>query len=170
MRTPLVILLSLLPLPIAFALDRFSKWLRIRFPRYGAFQTKQEQVFRIKPYHRILYSATFVFVYAVLFTQLYAFRVARQIRTGKGKTVRVWQTGTGDGAMIQGALIGTTSKYLFLWDSAHGATRILPVENISQVMIARGRAGFVDSAQTAVPANKPAPASTAPVRPPTTPP
>lgn len=159
-RTPLVIIVSLLPLPLAFAVERFGKWLRVRFPRYGAYQAKQRERLGIKAHHRLWWFAGFVFIYAVLFTQLFAFRVSRQIRTGKGKIVRVWPTGGGDGAMIQGALIGTTSKYLFLWDSTRAATRIIPVENISQVLIARRRVGFADTVTT--PPTKTAPAAPRP--------
>ena len=166
-RTPLVILLSLLPVPIAFAIDRGGKWLRVRFPRYGAFQAKQEQVLRIQPHHRIYYSAVFVFTYAVLFTQLYAFRVARQIRSGRGRIVRVIPTGAPQATMIQGVLIGTTSKYLFLYDSDRVMTRVLPVENIAEVMISRRRSGFADSPASPVtktaPPSPPAPAQV-PVR------
>jgi hypothetical protein len=144
-RTPLVIVLSLVPLPLAIALDRFGKRLRARYPRYRAYQEKQERLLGVKPHHRVFYSGAFVFTYAVLFTQLYAFRVSKQIRAGKGKIVRVQPVGSPEGSAIQGVLIGTTSKYLFLWDTNRTMTRILPVENVAQVLVPRRRSTDPDT-------------------------
>ena len=167
-RTPLIILLSLLPIPLAFLLDRFGKQLRARFPKYRAYQERQEKLLRLEPHHRVYVWVVFVFIYAVLFTQLYAFRVARQIRAGQGKIIRVEGTGDGESAPIQGVLIATTAKYLFVYDTSSAFTRILPVENIRQVLVARRRSGFVDTAPAAAVRGKQVPpAPAAPTKAPT---
>lgn len=86
-RAPLIILLSLLPLPLLLVLSWFDRWSRRRFPRYAALSRRSEQAMGGERRARFLSRAFFVVISAVMFTRLYAERVAKAIKRGEGRRV-----------------------------------------------------------------------------------
>src|SRR5688572_14420491 len=81
-RAPLIIVLSLLPLPLLLVLAWFDRWSKRRFPRYAAFSRRSEQLVGGERRARLVSRVFFVATYAVLFTMLYAERVAEGIKRG----------------------------------------------------------------------------------------
>ena len=129
LRTPLVIVLSVLPLPLVWLLIRSNEWLRHRFPQYGSWD------------RRVLGTAgqramwgLFVLIYAVLFTQLYAERVADRIKEGHGREVQV-ELASGARFASRTLLLGTTSKFVFLYLPMEKKTHVVPIENLSRLVV-----------------------------------
>jgi len=135
-RTPLVIMLSVVPVFILLAGQYLNKlWLK-RFPSKKPgpgpwWNTDDPKVWAVL-------GTVFVIIYAIYFTELYARRVARDIRNGKGKHVTVELMGA-PGAVTADPtlLLGTTGKFVFLYYPQRNQTRIIPVENISSITVAR---------------------------------
>lgn len=88
----------------------------------------------------------FIFVlYSYLFISIYGDWKANEIKAGKGQVIRVQLTEpvpdnggenqAGNEVVIQGILLGSTNKYLFLYDPESGITSAMPEENIVRVLI-----------------------------------
>jgi len=94
--------------------------------------------------HPITQLVIFV-LYSYLFISLYGGWKARQIKAGEGQVIRVQLTEpvvdnrdenqAGSNVIIQGILLGSTNKYLFLYDPESGITSAMPEENIVRVLI-----------------------------------
>jgi hypothetical protein len=129
LRTPLVIILSLLPLPLVWLFIRFNEWLRRRFPRYAGWDSRmQTSTVRIGVW------TFFVLVYATLFVQIYAERVTDRIKAGHGREVQVELT-SGAPFPSRTLLLGTTSKFVFLYLPAEKKTHVIPIENLSRLVV-----------------------------------
>jgi hypothetical protein len=135
LRTPLVILLSLLPVPLAWLLFRLNGWLRLRYPAYGKWDRGMEnRLFAGSILRRYLSRAFFVLVYATVFTQLYAERVTDRIKAGHGREVQV-ELANGAPFTSRTLLLGTTAKYVFLYLPAEKKTHVIPIENVSRLVV-----------------------------------
>ena len=135
LRTPLVILLSLLPVPLAWLLFQLNHWLRRRYPRYGSWDRGMEnRLFADSAARRYLSRAFFVLVYAIVFTQLYAERVADRIKAGHGREVRV-ELANGTPFTSRTLLLGTTAKYVFLYLPAEKQTHVVPIESVLRLVV-----------------------------------
>ncbi|MFP5284507.1 MAG: hypothetical protein ACLGI9_02100 [Thermoanaerobaculia bacterium] len=134
LRTPLVIVLSALPLLLAWLLLRSNEWLRRRFPRYGSWDRGLDsRIFKTVEARRTFWGF-FVLIYAALFTQIYAERVSSRIKAGHGREVRVDLT-SGARFSSRTLLLGTTSKFVFLYLPAEKRTHVIPIENLSQLVV-----------------------------------
>lgn len=147
-RRPLVILLCLLPLVILAMGRQIRRWARQKSNRYDQF-VKRSTVLRIaNPGLTIASYGLFVFIYAVLFMQLYAAFVAKRVKSGHGLQVTVERT-TGLNPEEKPILLGTTSKYVFLYYRGRKETEIVPVGAVSRVTVdsRRRREREADSAR-----------------------
>ena len=141
-RTPLVILLSILPIFILWAVTRLRRRARKAFPRYDKWSKRYEGTIWDMENPRIGGPIGFVFVviYAILFTQLYALRVADDIKAGRGRVVKVEMIVPGSVPTTDTTLlIGTTGKFVFLYNQRSNHTRIVPFENVSSISVVARR-------------------------------
>jgi hypothetical protein len=140
-RTPFVILLSLLPVPLAWALFHANQWLMRLLPRYAQLtrRTYGSAIDRPAMYRWVW--AFFIIIYAVLFAQRYAERQANRIKAGRGRPVEVRVTSSDPAELARWAagdttlLIGTTSRFVFLYHPATRRTDIVPVEQIERLTV-----------------------------------
>jgi hypothetical protein len=141
-RTPLVIILSILPVLILWTITRVRRRARKMFPRYDKFSKRYEGTVWDMENPRIggPIGVVFVVIYAILFTQLYALRVADNIKAGRGRVVRVEMIVPGTVPTTDTTLlIGTTGKFVFLYDARANQTRIIPFENVSSISVVAKR-------------------------------
>ena len=136
MRAPLVILLAILPALIVLLVGKVVAWARRKFPRYDArYKRNEGKWWSAEPLRGPIWIA-FIVVYAILFTQLYAKRVASAIRAGNGRKVRIeFANGAPQSAELP-TLIGTTGSFIFLYYPAANETRIIPFDAVSSITIA----------------------------------
>lgn len=153
-RNPLVILLSLLPVALLFALQRARVTARNKSARYDAFSRKIDSSRWNSLSARIFIYGWFVVVYAIVFTQLYAQWESGRVKSGKGRRVAFVRN---DGVISdeQPILLGTTGKFLFLYYPSRKATEIVPIDNATVLTVdsrrqkereADSAAAFTDSA------------------------
>ncbi len=131
LRTPLVIILALLPLPVVWLLTRINEWFRRRFPSYARLDSRIQGK---NPATRVGMWAFFVLVYATFFIQMYAERVTDRIKAGHGREVQVELT-SGARFSSRTLLLGTTSKFVFLYLPAEKKTHVIPIENLSRLVV-----------------------------------
>ena len=141
LRDPLIVLVCIAPLPLVALYFRGAYWLRRRFPTsWWATGGARGQEFQRK-YRGALFVAT-VLVWALAFSLQYASKVARDLRSGKGRRVQVeLVAGTlrQPGDTLLPLLLGTTQKYLFLYDDVRQVTSVVPVDNVAQIRYDRRR-------------------------------
>ena len=134
-RAPLIILLSLLPIPLLLVVGWFDRWARRRFPRYGALSRRSEAAMGGERRARLLSRGLFVVIYAVMFTLLYAERVAQDIKQGRGRRVEVELVDGKAGPGELPVLLGTTAKFVFLYYPTTRRTHVVPSENIARIVV-----------------------------------
>ena len=128
-REPLVMLVSVAPIPLWWLYMRSARAVVMRIPRL---REKQLEYDKRSPNLTRAIGAVAVMLWSIAFSATYAKRVVRQIRTGKAKTVRVEPSA---GAPIVGPLIGTTARFVFVFDRAALKTHVVPVENIARIVL-----------------------------------
>jgi hypothetical protein len=134
-RAPLIILLSLLPLPLLFLLAWFDRWSKRRFPRYAAFSRRSEQMVGGARRAQLVSRVFFVATYAILFTMMYAERVAEDIKRGSGRRVQAELVTGMPGPTELPILLGTTAKFVFLYYPSARRTHVVPAENIARIVV-----------------------------------
>jgi hypothetical protein len=130
LRTPLVIVLALLPLPLVWLFTRFNEWLRRRFPRYASWD---DHVGKTSAARGGVWTF-FVLIYATFFIQIYAERVTNRIKAGHGREVQAELT-SGVPFPSRTLLLGTTSKFIFLYLPVEKKTHVIPIENLSRLVV-----------------------------------
>ena len=138
-RTPLIIILSMLPLVIMWAINELHRRARQRYRPYANWAKRIEGTGWDMDNPRIGLPvwALFVIIYASLFTQIYAKMVANQIKNGKGRVVNVELVNPGSlRAADTPLLIGTTGKFVFLYYPRLRQTRIVPIGNVASIGVA----------------------------------
>jgi hypothetical protein len=136
-QSPAVIGLAILPALMIWALVVGRRWLRRRIPRYDAYARRHETQYG-KAYlnaFRIMLPTLFL-SYAMLFTLEYARRSAGKIIHGTGHRVRVTRTAPIAADSAPRLLVGTTSKYLFFYDTLAKSTDIVPIDNVAALTVA----------------------------------
>jgi hypothetical protein len=85
----------------------------------------------------------FVVVYFAAFTLYYAQYVADRLRAGEGRPVRVaLQTpGVGGVTQLDGILLGTTSRYVFVYQRSDSTAHVVPTESVSDMTVHRRPVG-----------------------------
>lgn len=151
-RAPLIILLSLLPIPLLLLIGWFDRWTRRRFPRYAALSRRSEAAMGGERRARLLSRSLFVIIYAVMFTMLYAERVAEDIKEGRGRRVEVELVNGTAGPGELPVLLGTTAKFVFLYYPTDRRTHVVPAENIARIVVSSARrADRAPAAETPAP-------------------
>ena len=142
MRDPLILVVGLAAIPLVSLYYRFV--VRANAVRTGPKRWWQGSD-RSRAFLRRHYTPFFVgtiLLYALAFSLAYARRVAEQLRQGNGPHVQV-ELMSDPGGMMRDTtplvLIGTTQKYLFLYDPARQLTSILPSSNVARVIVDRRR-------------------------------
>lgn len=144
MRDPLVVLLCIAPVPFFWAQHRLFQWLAVKYPRWQEWSkrfsrggSKPETVFRA--------NVTATLVWALAFSLHYANYVSDRIRDGGGRKVHAQLVSEGLGGKpwpaTQPRLVTGTSKFVFLYFPELAEMRIVPVENIAQLVVERRRCG-----------------------------
>jgi hypothetical protein len=138
-RAPLIIVLSLLPVPLLIIVARFDRWARRRFRWYGSFSRRSEQMIGGERRASLVTGGFFVTVYAVFFTTLYAERVADDIKAGRGRRVQVELVDATSAPTQQPILLGTTAKFVFLYYVEARRTHVVPAENVLRIIVNSAR-------------------------------
>jgi hypothetical protein len=138
-RAPLVILLAILPALIVFLIGKVVAWARRKFPRYDARYKRNERKWWSAEHLRGPIWIAFIIVYAILFTQLYAKRVASEIRAGNGRKVRIELANGAPQSADLPTLIGTTGSFVFLYYPEANETKIVPFNAVTSITVAGKR-------------------------------
>lgn len=172
-RDPLTVGLALLGVPFYLVYGALttplSRWSRRHFATLRSTPEKRRKMHeRMRPWWPLLQGG-FIGIYAILFVMLYSTWRAKQIRAGDFRKVAVeYKTDSPrpDGSFrIEGlGLLGTTSRFVFLYDQANRRTEVVPLDSISRlVWDARTRR---ERAADAARVSPPESAIEAPVKPP----
>lgn len=164
LRDPVVVLLCLVPVPLLYALSRTGDHMRRRVrrrreargivedPTRRSFRQRAEEWRRSPPVVMVMVPL-FILIYAYDLTFFYARSVAHGIREGQGKRVHV--EAIGGASPADALLLGTTGRFVFLYDPADSATFAVPVESISRlVMLPPGAKPPPAAPRTALPASR----------------
>ena len=112
-----------------------DRWSRRRFPRYAAFSRRSEQAMGGERRAQLFSRTFFVIMYAVMFTVLYAERVAKDLKRGAGRRVEVELVNGSSGPGELPLLLGTTAKFVFLYYPVARRTHVVPAENIARIVV-----------------------------------
>lgn len=141
-REPLTVALALLGVPFylvyGWGAMRLSRWARARSARIRSTPEKRRQsMARVRRWQPLL-QASFIGIYAILFVMLFSqWRVSR-IRAGDFRKVAVHykadSPGAAGGLVSENlALIGTTSRFVFLYDPATKRADVVPLDSIARL-------------------------------------
>ncbi len=133
-RNPLVVILSLVPIGMLLLAARIREYAIVRSPKYRARAAKSVARKWNTLAARVVIYTWFVFIYAVLFAQLYSMREVTRIKAGRGQRVALART---DG-VTSGPLpifLGSTSKFFFLYYPERKETEIVPIENTTMITL-----------------------------------
>jgi hypothetical protein len=147
LREPLVVTLCLASVGSIFLYYRFDQWLRHRcsgwysryekyfYPAFIQWSPRTQRVL-----FGLLCIGYFVAVFAPLYARVGVYAVKKASFTAPVQ-VRVNNNGPEEEAVPDRAyLIGTTTRFLFLYDRAQRQTYIVPLENVSYITVASRRA------------------------------
>jgi hypothetical protein len=141
LRDPLVVLVCIAPIPLVALYFRGAQWLRRRYPG-SVWTTGGARAREFERKHRDALYVASVILWALAFSLQYASKVAHDLRGGRGRRVQV-DLITGSvrvpGDTLWPLLLGTTQKYVFLYDNVRQVTTVVPVDNIAQIRYDRRR-------------------------------
>jgi len=156
LRDPLIILVCLAPIPIVALYFRMSYAFQKRSTKsnwlYGG-EARRALALR---YQRPLYLVT-AGLWALAASLHYANSVSKDLRAGKGRRVQVDLIASPNASPADTTpqlLLGTTQKYLFLYDATKQLTSVIPVSNISRLRIDRRKTATAPVPQTTIPASR----------------
>ncbi len=146
MREPMTFVMAGTALLVTWILDWLAK-LEVKHwapknptSKFGRFYKRFSKAINRHPITPML---IFLF-YSYLFISLYGNWKAESIKAGEGQVIRVQLTEpiasggdgqTGGNVIIEGILLGSTNRYLFLYDPDSKITSAMPEENIVRVLI-----------------------------------
>lgn len=133
-RNPLVIILSLLPIALIFGLMGVRRKAMEKSARYQAYAKRYDASRWNTPAMKAFIYGWFIVVYAILFTQIYAQRVANNIKAGDGRYVVLHSSG-GATSLEKPILLGTTNRFFFLYYRSRRETEIVPVGSVASVTV-----------------------------------
>lgn len=141
-REPLTVALALMGVPFylvyGWGAMRLSRWARERSARIRSTPEKRRQTMARMRRWQPLLQAGFIGIYAILFVMLFSqWRVSR-IKAGDFRKVTVhYKTdsppATGSLVAENLALIGTTSRFVFLYDPATKRSDVVPLDAIAHL-------------------------------------
>jgi hypothetical protein len=134
LRDPLVVLAAIAPIPLTSIYYRGARWLRDHYPNSMLNGSARARALTDK-YRWAVYALT-VIVWALAFSMSYARKVSRDLETGHGRRVQVDLIGgslrpVGDTMPL--LLLGTTQKYVFLFDDVRKTTTVVPASNVARL-------------------------------------
>jgi hypothetical protein len=130
-REPLVTIAAVAPIPLWMLYIRMARKLEKRFSKPKPDQRLSVEAARKL---RVWVSLAGMCLWSLAATMSYANRVSGQILDGKRRIVRVdFMTG----GTVSGPVIASTSRWLFIWDAATQHTRVVPTENVAQLVVFR---------------------------------
>jgi len=139
-REPLVILVSLAPIPLYSAYMRGARWLGLKLrPGKGWDAKPDSKFYHLRPAMNLLAIALWSFAA----TAQYADWVAARIRSGLRKPAAI-ELNSGNGVTptrLIGPVIGTTSQFLFIYDPATQKTRIINFGSVAELVVEPRRKG-----------------------------
>ncbi len=182
-REPLTVALALLGIPFYAVYGELttplSRWSRRHFASLRSTPEKRRKMHeRIRPWWPLM-QGSFICIYAILFVMVYSNWRAKQIRAGDFRKVAVeYKTDSPrpDGSFHSEGLglLGTTSRFVFLYDRANRRTEVVPLDAIARLVwdarTRRERAADAVPAATEPPASSPAKPPAPAVVPPANPP
>jgi len=133
-REPLVILVSLAPIPLYSGYLRGARWLGLKLRPGRGWEAKPDsKLARYRPYM----NALAIVLWSCAFTAEYADWVSTRIRTGlrKSSTIELTPDNGVTPKRLSGPVIGTTSQFLFVYDPAVQQTRIINVGSIAELVV-----------------------------------
>lgn len=186
-REPLTVALALLGVPFYVVYGALttplSRWSRRHFAYLRSTPEKRRKSHeRLRPWWPLV-QGSFIGIYAILFVMVYSTWRANQIRAGDFRKVTVeYKTDSPrpDGTLrIEGlGLLGTTSRFVFLYDQVNRRTEVVPLDAIARLVwdARTRRERTADAAPTLPPepataqtAKPPQPGATPPANPPSKP-
>jgi hypothetical protein len=135
-REPLVMLVSLAPIPLFLLYSRVFTWLGRRIWRRPKKEVAPETAARLRRTTRGL-NALAMLLWSIAATAEFAEWVSRRIRDGHRASVRI-ELAADNGIspkLITGPLIGSTNQFLFVFDRQTNQTRIVTLENVVEVVV-----------------------------------
>jgi hypothetical protein len=176
-RDPLTVALALLGVPFYLVYGALtaplSRWSRRHFAVLRSTPEKRRKMLeRMRPWWALL-QGSFIGIYAILFVMVYSTWRAKEIRTGDFRKVAVeFKTDSPrpDGALrIEGlGLLGTTARFVFLYDQANRRTEVVPLDAIAR-LVWDARTRRERAADAALASPSPVPAAKPPANPPAKP-
>ncbi len=142
LREPMTFVMAGSALLVTWLID----WLTMHETRYWNIKSPKSKLAKAyvksQKLGRHPIARVFIFMlYSYLFISLYGSWKGQEIKAGKGQVIRVQLTEPvpdrhGENqVVIEGILLGSTNKYLFLYDPESGITSAMPEENIVRVLI-----------------------------------
>lgn len=142
-REPLTVALALLGVPFYLVYGALTtplgRWSRRHFAALRSTPEKRRKMHeRMRPWWPLM-QGSFIGIYAILFVMSYSTWRAKQIRAGDFRKVSVeYKTDSPrpDGTLrIEGqGLLGTTSRFVFLYDQADRRTEVVPLDAIARLV------------------------------------
>ena len=133
-REPLVILVALAPIPIFRLYMRGAKALGTKLAKPNAKPLAPAQAAFYRKF-MLAVNVLAMALWSLVATAEFAEFVSNRIRAGKRRTVRIVTTASPQ--PIAGTIIGTTSQWVFLYDPRLDQTRMIPVENVGEILVER---------------------------------
>jgi hypothetical protein len=153
LRDPLIIIACVAPIPIVALYFRMAYWLQKRSKKTNWFYGGEKRRALANQYRQQVYLLCAV-LWALAASLHYANKVARDLRDGQGRRVHVELISAPAPTVADSApqlLLGTTQKYLFLYDAEKQMTSIIPVSNISRIRIDRRKTSSLPAAGAGAP-------------------
>lgn len=135
-QSPVVILLCILPAFVIWLVVLLRRGARRRFARYDAYARRHETKYgrRYNAIFRVTIPLLIV-SYAIVFTSTYARFASSRIVHGKGRRVHITRIAPLASDSAARFLVGTTSKYLFFYDTLARSTDIIPAGNVAALTV-----------------------------------
>lgn len=142
-RQPLTAVFAIAPIGVVLLIEAIDRALRRKSPRYRHFSERSDRLGgpRGRTSYRIGYGIL-IGLYFTAATLRLGNVVADRLREGRGRQVRVELVGPGlgGGTRVQGTLLGTTSRFVFVYAPAESISHVIPRESIVEMgMDRRGR-------------------------------
>ena len=138
LRDPLIVLVCVAPIPIVALYYKGAAWVQ-RHAKSKWLTGTEKQKELTRRYRRPIYALT-ALLWALAASLHYVTSVARDLRAGTGRRVQVELIA---GAQVPSVdtmpqlLLGTTQKFLFLYDAPKQITSVIPISNIARLRVDR---------------------------------
>ena len=149
LRDPLIVLVCIAPVPLLALYYRLASRLARRTTSKWLRGTERQRALTTR-YRRPIFAFTAV-LWALAASLHYVTSVARDLRAGNGRKVHVELIAGVTAAppdTVPQLLLGTTQKFLFLYDARRQITSVVPIGNIARIRVDRRKSPAVAVATT----------------------